>query len=158
MIHPGRNSCVGEDGEQEVEVSVDQAISEPSESVYENAIASVDKQDTLSDIVDCGVASLGLVTHRRVFPEWNVQGELWVRARPFLHCSNLQELNTVENSLKCSAYAPHITPRCGIVPPLFATTVRRRTEAYSQRTSDHRRSCCTIHLLRFVKAELESDA
>lgn len=153
-----RNSCVGEDSEQELEVSIDQAISEPSESIHENGIVDVEKHDTLSDIVDCGFASLGSVIHRRVLLEWNVQRELWVRVCPLLHCSNLQELNTVENSLKCIVYARHVTFRCGIVPPLFAAEVRRRTEAYSRRAASPRRPCCTIHLLRFVSSGLESDS
>ena len=155
---PERDSRVGGDSEQELEVSIDQAISEPSESIHENGIVDVEKQDTLSDIVDCGFAPLGSVMPRRVLPERNVQRELWVRVCPFLHCSNLQELNTVENSLKCNVCARYIIFRRGIVPPLFAAEVHRRAEAYSRRTARPRRPRCTIHLLRLVNSGLESDS
>ena len=50
-----KETCVGEEVEQELEVSVDQAVSEEIHSGEEKEHVDLQKEDAVSHIADCGM-------------------------------------------------------------------------------------------------------
>lgn len=59
--------CVGEEVEQELEVSVDQAISEDTHNEEVVELKNVEEEEAVSHIADCGGFALFIITNRCIF-------------------------------------------------------------------------------------------
>lgn len=64
--------------EQELEVSVDQAVSEDAQSEEVIESKSAEEEEAVSHIADCGRLALFIITDRRIFRRRKLQGEFRV--------------------------------------------------------------------------------